>query len=145
MNRTFEPELAEACAPRNFHMSLLVYGGLAGGALSGKYLDNPKARGRHSIYPSFQPRYYGPLAEPAIRKYVNLAQNLGMTGVELALAWMLSLPYVGSIITGASSPEQIEEHKRATEIKLTKETLADLDAIQAEHQNPCNWVQEYRA
>lgn len=141
MNRTFEPELAEACSPRNFNISLLVYGGLAGGTLSGKYLKNPQAPGRHTTYPGFQPRYHGPLAQAATAKYVALADDLGMTGTELALAWMLSLPYVGSIITGASHPDQIAEHKRATEIQLDAATIQALDAIQSDHQNPCNWAE----
>ena len=144
MNRTFEPELAEACAPRNLNISLLVYGGLAGGALSGKYLKDPQAPGRHTAYPQLQPRYHGPLARAATAKYVALAQKLGITASELALAWMLSLPYVGSVITGASDPKQLEEHARANEIHLDAEALKALDAIQSQHQNPCNWTKEYR-
>ena len=143
MNRTFEPELAEACSPRNFNMHLLVYGGLAGGALSGKYLDNPKAAGRHTLYPKFQPRYNCPPAQAATAAYGKLAKENGMTGVEMAIAWMLSLPYVGVVITGASTPEQIAEQARATEIKLDKDLIRQIDAIQSLHQNPANWSQEY--
>lgn len=144
MNRTFEPELAEACAPRNFNMHLLVYGGLAGGTLSGKYHRDPAAEGRHKSFPQFQPRYHGPLAMAATTKYLALAEELGMTGTELALAWMLSLPYVGSIITGASNPNQVDEQASATDVTLSQEAIEALDAIQAEHQNPCNWTEEYR-
>ncbi len=141
MNRTFEPELAEACAPRNLNISLLVYGGLAGGALSGKYLKDAKALGRHTTYPEFQTRYHGPLARAATQKYVALAEDLGMTGTELALAWMLTLPYVGSIITGASYPDQIAEHATATQRTLDADAIAAIDAIQCRHQNPCNWTE----
>lgn len=142
MNRTFEPELAETCAPRNLHMHLLVYGALAGGALSGKYLKDPKAPGRHSQYPRFQPRYTAAPAQEATAKYVALAEDLGLTGTELALAWTLAQPYVGSVITGASHPDQIGEHARATEVKLDASTLRALDRIHAERQNPCNWTNE---
>ncbi|MGB0786090.1 MAG: aldo/keto reductase [Alphaproteobacteria bacterium] len=144
MNRTFEPELAEACSPRNLDISLLVYGGLAGGALSGKYLKDKYAPGRHTEYPNFQPRYNHPLAQPAIARYIDLAESIGITGTELALSWMLTLPYVGSIITGASHPSQIREHSNAAYIKLDGETIDAIDAIQADHQNPCNWTMEYR-
>ena len=144
MNRTFEPELAEACAPRNFNMHLLVYGGLAGGTLSGKYHRDPKAQGRHNAFPQFQPRYHGPLARAATAKYLALAQELDMSGTELALAWLLSLPYVGSVITGATNPDQLAEQISATQIELGEEAIKALDAIQAEHQNPCNWTREYR-
>ena len=144
LNRTFEPELAETCAPRNLNIHLLVYGGLAGGALSGKYLQDPNAPGRHSQYPNFHPRYNSPLAQEATAKYVALAADLGITATELALAWMLTLPYVGSVITGASHPDQIAEHARAMEITLDAATLKAIDRIHAERQNPSNWTQELR-
>lgn len=37
VNRTFECELAEACAPRNYNVALLPWSVLGGGALTGKY------------------------------------------------------------------------------------------------------------
>ena len=60
----FEAELAEACT--HYNIGLLVYGALAGGAFTDKYLeDDLKAKeelarsgSRHVKYPDFQPRYH---------------------------------------------------------------------------------------
>lgn len=57
VNRMFESDLAEACAPSHYNVGLLAYGPLAGGTLSGKYLGGKMPEGgRHSSFPNFQPR-----------------------------------------------------------------------------------------
>ena len=58
LDRTFESELAEACAPRHLNLALLVYGALCGGTLSGKYTDGDPPKARHTRWPTFQPRYH---------------------------------------------------------------------------------------
>lgn len=67
---------------------LLAYGPLAGGTLSGKYLDGGKPVGsRHSQYPNFQPRYHAPRTMAAAQKYAELAKSKGISATTLALAW----------------------------------------------------------
>lgn len=60
-----------------------------------------------------------------------IAQELGCTLSQLALAWCLKNPYVSSVITGASRVEQVHENMKATEIapKLTPEILERIDKI----------------
>ena len=54
LHRTFETELAEACAPSHYNIGLLPWTPLAGGALSGKYLHGKRpAEGRLVKYPNF--------------------------------------------------------------------------------------------
>lgn len=59
-----------------------------------------------------------------------IAEGLGVSQANLALAWCLKNPHVSSVITGASRPEQIVENVKCLQIldKLTPEVLAKIDA-----------------
>lgn len=60
-----------------------------------------------------------------------IAQRLGVTQSQLALAWCLKNENVASVITGASRPEQIVENVKCLQIldKLTLEVLNEIDGI----------------
>ena len=60
-----------------------------------------------------------------------IAQELGCTLSQLALAWCLKNPYVSTVITGASRVEQVHENMKANEVapKLTPEILERIDTI----------------
>jgi len=61
----------------------------------------------------------------------QLAQELGCTQSQLAIAWCLLNPHVSSVITGASSLEQLRENMGAAEVKrkLKGDALRQLQAI----------------
>ena len=96
LDRSMEPELAEAITPRHLNISFLVYGALNGGLLSGKYFDGMPQDSRHCLWPDFQPRYHSDLSRRAAQQYATLAKEYGLTPVELALGWTLSREYVSS-------------------------------------------------
>ena len=57
----FETDLAEVCAPRQSNVGLLAYSPLAGGALSGKYINGPAEGSRFTIFPgAFVSQLSGP-------------------------------------------------------------------------------------
>ena len=60
-----------------------------------------------------------------------IAEELGCTLSQLALAWCLKNPYVSSLITGASRVDQVHENMKASEVapKLTPEILERIDNI----------------
>ena len=60
-----------------------------------------------------------------------VAEQLGCTMAQLALAWCLVNPNVSTVITGASRPEQVEENMSALEVvpKLTSEVLEKIEVI----------------
>ena len=71
-----------------YNVKLLSYGALAGGFLSGKYLNGAKPEGaRHTKHPDFQPRYATKPVEEAVVKYKVLADKKGLSLVQLAVAW----------------------------------------------------------
>ena len=68
----------------------------------------------------------GERARPAL---LEVADELGCTPAQLAIAWCVANPHVSTVITGASRVEQIEENLRALEVLplLTPEVMARLD------------------
>ena len=58
-----------------------------------------------------------------------VADELGLSMAQLALAWVLREPNVASAIIGASRPEQVEDNAAASGVELSEETLARIDEI----------------
>lgn len=63
----------------------------------------------------------------AVEKLAPIADGLGLTMAQLALAWVLQNPNVASAIIGASKPSQIKENVKAAEVALDKETMSAID------------------
>ena len=128
INRRIEENgLSEACAPWNEDVGFMAYNVLAGGMLTGKYLDVPastddenrmramaskmKPRGRmdeqgwgRTLY-----RYRsGPAAE-ATKAYAALAEASGLGLTELALKWCRSRPACTTVLLGHTSLDQLRE------------------------------------
>ncbi len=69
-------------------------------------------------------------------RYTKLARDYGYTPTQLALAWCYSRWFVTSTIIGATNLQQLEENIRATDVKLTEEVIAAINAIHAVAANP---------
>ena len=135
VNRSFEQGLDETCYREQ--VSLLAYSPLAFGQLSGKYVDDAKAKGRLTLFPpTWSPRYMRPAVFEASRRYAELARANGMSPAQLALAWCYSRWYVASTIIGATNLAQLQENIDAAHVTLSKEVLAAIDAIHADMNNP---------
>lgn len=134
LNRTFESGLAEVC--HRERVGLLAYSPLAFGHLTGKYLANPSAPGRLTLWPSFGQRYTKPNVVPALQAYVELAHRHGLTPTQLALGFVRSRWFVASTIIGASSLSQLKETLPATQAPLSAQLLAEIDEIHLRYPNP---------
>jgi aryl-alcohol dehydrogenase-like predicted oxidoreductase len=62
-------------------------------------------------------------------KLEAFAKERGRTVAELALAWLLSRPYVPTVIPGAKKLEQVNANVAASGWKLTAEDVAKIEAI----------------
>lgn len=134
-NRSFENGLDEICFREN--VGLLAYSPLAFGELTAKYLDDPKAHGRLTIFPpSWSPRYLRPSVQAATKRYAALARANGLTPAQLALAWCYSRWFVASTIIGATNLSQLKENIDAYSVKLSDEVIKNVNAIHAEIMNP---------
>jgi aryl-alcohol dehydrogenase-like predicted oxidoreductase len=56
-----------------------------------------------------------------------IADELGLTMPQLALAWVLRQPNLASALIGATRPEQVFDNAAASGIELSEETLAAID------------------
>jgi aryl-alcohol dehydrogenase-like predicted oxidoreductase len=135
LNRSFEVGLAEVA--HREQVGLLAYSPMAFGVLSGKYLDGARPAGaRVTLFERFS-RYTGPEAEPAVRAYVELAREQGLTPAQMALAFVTSRPFLTANIIGATSLEQLNENLGSADLELSEEVVEAIEALHRRHSNPC--------
>ncbi|WP_417624482.1 aldo/keto reductase [Paremcibacter congregatus] len=135
LNRLYEQGLAEISAREG--VSLLAYSPLGGGALSGKYLGGALPTGsRQQLFPGFASRYQGTAVEQAIGKYKRLAEDHGLTVVQLAQKFVDSRPFVTSSIIGATTLSQLQENIAAFEVPWTPELETGVNRIHLENPDP---------
>jgi aryl-alcohol dehydrogenase-like predicted oxidoreductase len=134
--RGFETSLLDETCYRE-RVGLLAYSPLAFGQLSAKYLDNPKAHGRLTIFPpGWSPRYLRPAVLAAAAEYAALARANGMTPAAMSLAWCYSRWFVASTIIGATTLAQLAENIDAADLVLPQHVVDAIDAIHARLPNP---------
>ena len=135
VSRSVDNDLAEVLFREN--MSLLGYSPLAGGVLSGKYLDGARPpNSRYALFDNFGLRFRKPVVHEAAEAYAALAKQRGLTLPQLALGYVRSRWYLGASIIGATTMAQLEEDIAAAQFELDAQTLADIAAIQVRYPNP---------
>ncbi len=134
MNRTFESGLAEVCHHAN--VGLLAYSPLAFGWLTGKYIADPKAHGRITLFPNFGQRYAKVNVPPATTEYMRIAQEAGLTPATMALAFARTRWFTSSVILGATTLEQLKENLDSAEVTLSAEVLEKIEAVHRMYPNP---------
>jgi aryl-alcohol dehydrogenase-like predicted oxidoreductase len=115
-------------------VSLLAYSPLAFGLLTGKYQKNPQEPGRMTLFPEFGQRYQKPVVVSAIAAYTQLAEQIGLSAAQMALAFIRSRPFVTSTIIGATTLSQLGEN--LSEIELNAGQLKALEEIHLRYTNP---------
>jgi len=117
-------------------ISQIVWSPLAQGALTGKYKpgEEPAAGTRAASQQMgwSMDRYRDDEVLAAVQRLVPIAEGLGVTMAQLALAWVLREETVASAIVGASRPEQVEENAGASGISLDDATLQAIDEAVAD-------------
>ena len=135
-------EIAEVC--RKEQISLLPYSPIAGGVLSGKYNSFYPDNARFSDYlKSKNPRNLGqatrfvnPKTLSATAKYVELANELNISPVTLAVAYSKNFDFVASTIIGARTADQLDESFEAFDTILSSETMKKIEQIQMDIMYP---------
>ena len=136
LNRLFEVGLAEVSLREN--IGLFAYAPLAGGVLSGKYLDGAQPAGTRSIlYPQHTTRYHKPQAELALKAYIALAKKNGLDAASMALAFVNERQFLTSNIMGATSMEQLRVNIASEEIRLSEDLVREIDNIHEIYNYPC--------
>jgi aryl-alcohol dehydrogenase-like predicted oxidoreductase len=128
--RNPEREVIPLCAANG--ISQIVWSPLAQGALTGKYKpgEAPPAGTRAASQDMgwSMDSFRDDDVLEAVQRLRPIADGLGITMAQLALAWVLREPNVASAIVGASRPEQVEDNAAASGIELDAGTLREIDA-----------------
>ena len=108
-----------------------IWSPLASGMLTGKYLDGIPEGSRAALpgYEWLKASLTEPTRLEAVRGLKAIADELGHSVGNLALAWCAKNPNVSSVITGASTVAQVEENMTALEVLplLTDDVMARID------------------
>jgi voltage-dependent potassium channel beta subunit len=114
-------------------LGLTTWSPLASGLLSGKYAQGIPAgsRGAMENVAFLRESLTDPVKNAAVAQLAPIAEELGGSTAQLAIAWILKNPRVSSVITGASRVDQLKANLGALQVadKLTLEVVARMDAL----------------
>ena len=129
-----EKELFGLCADNG--IGQIVFSPLAQGVLTGKYLPGepppPGSRAASEEMGGFIGNFTTDAMLTTVQQLRPIADDLGLSVAQLALAWVLRRPEVTSAIVGASRPEQLDETTAASGVTLDDATLARIDDVLAD-------------
>ncbi|HEX3647499.1 MAG TPA: aldo/keto reductase family protein [Pseudonocardiaceae bacterium] len=115
-------------------MSQIVWSPLAQGVLTGKYRpgEQPPAGSRATDDKGGADMIARYLRDDVLAKVANLrpiADDLGLSMAQLALAWVLQNRNVASAIIGATRPEQVADNVKAAGVTVPEEVMAKIDDV----------------
>jgi aryl-alcohol dehydrogenase-like predicted oxidoreductase len=128
--RGIETEVLPTC--ERYGMGVIPWSPLAGGYLSGKYRKGSDTRSRRAERMPDRYDVTRPENQPkldAVEQLAQLAEQAGITLIELALAFVLRHPAVTSAIVGPRTLEQLEGQLGAADVHLSDDVLDAIDAI----------------
>ena len=144
--RVIEAEVVPAS--EELGIGQVVFSPIAQGVLTGKYLpgQQPPEGSRATDDKggaNFVKRFLTDDVLTRVQQLKPVADEVGLTLAQLAVAWVLQNPNVSSAITGASRPEQVTENVKAAGVKLEEEQLKQIDEIlgSAVERDPAKTVQ----
>jgi aryl-alcohol dehydrogenase-like predicted oxidoreductase len=127
--RAPEAEVFDVC--RENGISQIVWSPLAQGVLTGKYApgEQPPAdsRAAHEEMSVSIGRYMSDEVLEAVQRLRPIAEDAGLTMVQLALAWVLRRPEVASAIIGATRAEHVHGNAEASGVELSQDVLDAID------------------
>lgn len=116
-------------AAMEYGMGVVVWSPLASGLLTGKYDEGIPEDSRFGRIDWLRELMLTEENVERVRRMKPLADALGCTRAQLALAWAAAQPGVSSVITGATRPEQVRENLGALAVAIPDDVLQALDEI----------------
>lgn len=122
-----EDEIMPVTNPRG--IGIVPFSPLAQGMLTGKYDDGIPEDSRFAREEWAKKRIFNDENANKVHQLKPIADELGITRAQLALAWLLRHPLVSSVITGATKPEQVIANVKAVDVELNSEQFKKIDHI----------------
>src|SRR5947209_509793 len=113
---------------QRYGLGLLPYFPLASGLLTGKHKRGAPAKGTRLEMQAFS-GFMNDKNFDIVEKLEAFVKARGRTMLELAFSWLAARPSVGSIIAGATKPEQIAANVKAVSWELTADEMKEIDTI----------------
>lgn len=114
-------------------VSQIVWSPMAQGVLSGKYLPgSPIPAGSRAADPttaSFIEKFMGEQTLTKVQLLKPIAEELGLTMAQLAIAWVLQNKNVAAALVGASRPEQMTQNVKAAGVEIPAELMKKIDLV----------------
>ena len=121
-----EKEILPVTEPNG--IGLTTFSPLASGLLTGKYDSGIPDDSRMARNEGMRERFTDDL-RARIHQLKPIADGLGLSRAQLALAWILRQPGVSSVITGATKPSHVESNVQAAGVQLDDDVLAQIQEL----------------
>ena len=134
--RTYEVGLSEISIREK--SGLLAYSPLAGGFLTGKYLnDNLPEKSRQKLFAEYYTRYSKPHVARVIEKYFDISKKFDLNFAQMSIKFCEIQKFVTSTIIGATTMEQLKTNIESVNVDLDKEVIKEINNVHLMHSNPC--------
>ncbi len=129
LDRRIERELFPAC--REFGLGILPYFPLASGFLTGKYKRGAEAPpgSRLALMQRMADQVMTEANFATLERLEEFASARSHTILELAVGWLASQPLISSVISGATTPEQVSANVKAAAWKLSADEMRQVDEL----------------
>ncbi len=137
LDRQYDTDLAEVGV--NEDIRLLAYSPLAAGLLSGKYAGGQRPEGSRAAVdvafdgPGNLSGRITPRSLVAVQAYQDLANELGLDLIQMAVAFTRQRPFPSIPIIGATNLGQLDYMLAGIDLHLSADQLARIDAIHRAH------------
>jgi aryl-alcohol dehydrogenase-like predicted oxidoreductase len=140
--RDIEREVVPLAEDQN--LAILPWSPLAGGLLSGKFTAEKKGPdgARRSTF-DFPPVNAERLPK-VLGALESVSKAMGLSVARVALSWILTRPFVTSVIIGAKNKEQLADNLAASDVKLDAEHVAALDEASALPSEYPGWMLKFQ-
>ena len=134
--RTYEVGLSEISIREK--SGLLAYSPLAGGFLTGKYLnDNLPEKSRQKLFAEYYTRYSKPHVARVIEKYFDISKKFDLNFAQMSIKFCEIQKFVTSTIIGATTMQQLKTNIESVNVDLDKEVIKEINNVHLMHSNPC--------
>ena len=111
------------------NISLLAYSPLAGGLLTGKYLNNEMPTDSRITRVSTIGDRVNKNAMKAVQEYMKISKKFNIHPVHFALAFCTKRPFMGSVIFGATTDEQLDVVIKGLDVDLNDEIMEEISLV----------------